>query len=49
MSPLAGFLIFVVSFTGIAISYLIKQEKKDNIFYSNKTLFENTNLGIKKL
>ena len=35
MSPLAGFLIFIVSLTAIFISYLTKQFQEENIIYSN--------------
>ena len=36
MSPLSGFLIFVVSLTGIVIAYLTKQFQEENVIYSKK-------------
>ena len=35
MSPLAGFLIFIVSITALVIAYLTKQFQEENIIYSN--------------
>ena len=35
MSPLAGFLIFVVSLTALFIAYLTKQFQEENLIYSN--------------
>ena len=47
MSPLAGFLIFVVSLTALFISYLTKQFQEENIIYSNNNKMKNTNSNIK--
>ena len=49
MSPLFGFLIFVVSLTALAIAYLTKQFQEENIIYSNKNQIENTYSITKKV
>ena len=49
MSPLADFLILVVSLTAIVIVYLTKQFQEENIIYSNNSQTKKTNLNIKKL
>ena len=47
MSPLAGFLIFIVSITALVIAYLTKQFQEENIIYSNNNQMKNTNRNIK--
>ena len=47
MSPLAGFLIFIVSITALVIAYLTKQFQEENIIYSNYNQMKNKNLNIK--
>ena len=47
MSPLAGFLIFIVSITSLVIAYLTKQFQEENIIYSNNSQMKNKNLNIK--
>ena len=47
MSPLAGFLIFIVSITALVIAYLTKQFQEENLIYSNKNQMKNKNLNIK--
>ena len=47
MSPLAGFLIFIVSITALVIAYLTKQFQEENIIYSNNSQIKNKNLNIK--
>ena len=47
MSPLAGFLIFVVSITALVIAYLTKQFQEENIIYSNNNQMTNTNSNKK--
>lgn len=49
MSPLAGFLIFIVSITALVIAYLTKQFQEENIIYSNNNQMKNKNLNIKKV
>ena len=48
MSPLAGFLIFIVSLTAVVIAFLTKQFQEENIIYS-KNHVKNTNSIIKKV
>ena len=47
MSPLAGFLIFIVSITALVIAYLTKQFQEENKIYSNNNQMKNKNLNIK--
>ena len=47
MSPLAGFLIFIVSITALVIAYLTKQFQEENIIYSKNNQMKNKNLNIK--
>ena len=47
MSPLAGFLIFIVSITALVISYLTKQFQEENIIYSNNSKMSNKKINIK--
>ena len=47
MSPLAGFLIFIVSITSLVIAYLTKQFQEENIIYSNNNQMKNKNFNIK--
>ena len=47
MSPLAGFLIFIVSITALIIAYLTKQFQEENIIYSNNSQMKNKNLNTK--
>ena len=49
MSPLAGFLVLVVSLTAITIAYLTKQFQEENIIYSNDNQRKNTNSNTKIL
>ena len=47
MSPLVGFLIFIISLTAIIIAYLTKQFQEENLFYANRTKIQNINSKIK--
>ena len=47
MSPLAGFLIFIVSITALVIAYLTKQFQEENIIYSNNFQMKNKNHNTK--
>ena len=47
MSPLACFLIFIVTITALVIVYLTKQFQEENIIYSNNSQIKNKNLNIK--
>ena len=49
MSPLSGFLIFIVSLTALVIAYLTKQFQEENIIYSNNNQMKNTNSIPKKV
>ena len=42
MSPLAVFLILIVSLTALLVAYLSKQFQEENLIYSNKNLMTNT-------
>ena len=42
MSPLSGFLIFIVSLTALVIAYLTKQFQEENIIYSSNNKMKNT-------
>ena len=43
MSPLSGFLIFIVSLTAITIAYLTKQFQEENLKYSKNSQIKKTN------
>ena len=47
MSPLAAFLIFLVSLTALLIAYLTKQFQEENIIYANNNQMKNTNSNVK--
>ena len=47
MSPLACFLILIVSLTALVIVYLTKQFQEENIIYSNKNKIKNTKVNTK--
>ena len=47
MSPLSGFLIFLVSLTALVIAYLTKQFQEENIIYFKSNQMKNTNSIIK--
>jgi len=47
MSPLAGFLILIVSLTVLLVAYLTKQFQEENLIYSNKNQMTNTNTKTK--
>tara|TARA_B100000287_G_C20145929_1_gene588146 strand:- start:253 stop:513 length:261 start_codon:yes stop_codon:yes gene_type:complete len=47
MSPLAYFLIFVVSLTALLIAYLTKQFQEENIIYQNNNQIKDINSNIK--
>ena len=49
MSPLAGFLAFVVSLTALVIAFLTKQFQEENIIYSNNSQIKKTNSITKKI
>ena len=42
MSPLAVFLILIVSITALLVAYLTRQFQEENLIYSNKNQMTNT-------
>ena len=49
MSPLTGFLIFIISLTAIIIVYLTKQFQEENLIYSNKNQIKIPNSDSKSV
>ena len=47
MSPLAGFLILIVSLTALIVAYLAKQFQEENLIYSNKNQMIKTSTKTK--
>lgn len=47
MSPLSGFLIFIVSLTALVITYLTKQFQEENIIYFKNNRMKNSKLITK--
>ena len=43
MSPLASFLILIVSLTALFVAYLTKQFQEENLIYSNQNQMKKTN------
>ena len=43
MSPLAGFLIFIVSLTALVVAYLTKQFQEENLIFSNNNQIKDSN------
>ena len=43
MSPLASFLIFIISLTALVVAYLTKQFQEENLIYSNQNQMKKTN------
>ena len=49
MSPLAVFLILIVSLTALLVASLTKQFQEENLIYSNKNPMKNSNTKIKTI
>ena len=49
MSPLAGFLIFIVSLTALLVTYLTKQFQEENLIHSNTNQMTNTKTKTKTI
>ena len=49
MSPLAAFLILIVSLTALVIAYLTKQFQEENIIYSNNNKIKKEDLVSKTI
>ena len=47
MSPLASFLILIVSLTALFVAYLTKQFQEENLIYSNQNQMKKTNSNTK--
>ena len=47
MSPLASFLILIVSLTALVVAYLTKQFQEENLLYSNQNQMKKTNSNTK--
>ena len=47
MSPLAVFLILIVSLTALLVTYLTKQFQEENLIYSNTNQMTNSNTKTK--
>ena len=47
MSPLASFLILIISFTALVVAYLTKQFQEENLIYSNQNQMKKTNSNTK--
>ena len=43
MSPLASFLILIISLTALVVAYLTKQFQEENLIYSNQNQMKKTN------
>ena len=43
MSPLASFLILIVSLTALVVAYLTKQFQQENLIYLNQNQMKNSN------
>ena len=48
MSPLAVFLILIVSLTALLVASLTKQFQEENLIYSNKNQMTNSNTKLKQ-
>ena len=49
MSPLLGFLVFIILITGSLVAYLTKQFQQENLNYSSSNLMTNSNKNLKKI
>ncbi len=47
MSPLASFLILIISLTALVIAYFTKQFQKENLIYLNQNQMKQTNSNTK--
>ena len=47
MSPLASFLILIVSLTALVVTYLTKQFQEENLIYSSQNQMKKTNSNTK--
>ena len=49
MSPLLGFLIFIILITAALVAYLTKQFQQENLNYSYSNLMSNSTKNVKKI
>tara|TARA_B100000214_G_scaffold45544_1_gene28656 strand:+ start:298 stop:558 length:261 start_codon:yes stop_codon:yes gene_type:complete len=49
MSPLLGFLAFIILITASLVAYLTKQFQQENLNYSSSNLMTNSNKNLKKI
>ena len=49
MSPLIGFLVFIILITASLVAYLTKQFQQENLNYSSSNLMSNSNKSVKTI
>ena len=49
MSPLTGFLVFIILITASLVAYLTKQFQQENLNYSSKNLMSNSIKNVKTI
>ena len=49
MSPLTGFLVFIILITASLVAYLTKQFQQENLHYSSSNLMSNTTKNVKTI
>ncbi len=49
MSPLLGFLVFIMLITASLVAYLTKQFQQENLNYTSSNLMTNSNKNLKKI
>jgi len=49
MSPLLGFLVFIILITASLVAYLTKQFQQENLNYSSSNLMTNSNKNLKNI
>ena len=49
MSPLTGFLVFIILITASLVAYLTKQFQKENLNYYTSNLMQNSNKNLKTI
>ena len=49
MSPLLGFLVFIILLTATLVAYLTKQFQQENLNYSSSNLMTNSNKNLKNI
>ena len=49
MSPLTGFLVFIILITASLVAYLTKQFQQENLNYSSQNLMSNSKKNVKTI